>query len=670
MTISTSVVTKPYSSRWHYALIVLVTSVLVFWRLGATALDGHEAYIAVTARNMADPEYWLNPAVAEGPVPPKTTMNHWLVPVFNGEPRLVKTPLAYWYVAGMLKLGLPANEFTARLPSAIASVLLAVVILALGRSMFSPRAALLGVLMLGTSLAFVSWGRNARADMQMTLWMSVAMACVYWAWGQSEKRKRHLLLLVAWSALGLANLAKQMVPLFMLLPIGLYLCWRASVASVEDDVARRALIRYLVVAGAGYVACVLVRIMPFLQWWRVTNLSESMGMVITITVTIGGPAALYAIRSKTWRQAGVFLPTVLPGMALMLVLFVPWMMYIADVFPQASHVFAAQTANRALGTGGWLDRSAAPLTAYYIRALAKWSLPWIVFLPGALAIPLVKRFREDRDALVFLFLWVFGLVLLFSVSVGKHEQYIIPALPAACLLMGYCVEDVFFRHRWFSLRLAGSIVAGYGTTILAAAIAAVVALAVVEHDARPFVVHVLIIADLAVVPVWLALALVRTKSSAALAMIMISVLLAEIGYFTMDNPWDQKWDNYARMGQRIRNEVPADNRILALGRPDPALVWYAGRDLPVARNIEARLVRMHGKNDGQRLWWQWLQEGRPLWVVTSGRKEDDFREGIRLDQVGSEISVGKRQIALFRRQTSPVNEAQSHGGYSGSMPEK
>jgi len=667
MTVLTDIVSKRFSSRWHYAIVALVTSVVVLWQLGATALDGHEAYVASTAGNMADRDSWLNPAIAEGPIPPNTPLNHWLIPVFNGEPRLVKTPLPYWCVAGLLKLGLPPNEFTARLPSSLASIALAVVVLSLGRSMFSPRAALLGALMLGTSLAFLGWGRNARADIQMTLWMSAATACVFWALRQPEVRKRHLLLLAAWGALGLANLAKQMVPLFMFLPIGLYLCWRASVASVEDDVARRVLIRYLAVAAAGFVACVSVRLMPFLQWWRIANLSESVGMAITVTVTIGGPAAVYAIRSKAWRQAIAVLPTALPGVVLMLVLFVPWMVYIAYTFPQASQVFTSQTTDRALGTGGWLGRSAAPLTGYYLWSLAKWSLPWVVFLPGALAIPLMKRFREDRDALVFLLLWVFGLVLLFSVSVGKHEQYIIPALPAACLLMGYCADDVFFRHRWFQPSMARGIVAVYVATIMVVAITAGIALAVIENDGRPFVVHVFIIVALAMAPVWFALAFVRTKPAAALAIMFMTVVAVEMAYFALENPWRKRWDNYARMGQRIRKEVPAGDKILALERPDPALVWYAGRDLPVARDIEARLVRMHGGDNGQRLWRQWLQEGRTLWIISSDQEAEGFKD-VRLDPVGSGLSVGDEKVMLFRRHAPLVAaETQSHGAESHSI---
>lgn len=670
MAIATGIVTKPHAPRWHYALIIVVTSVLMLWQLGGTVLDSHEAFVAVTGRNMADSNAWLNPAVTEGSIPANTPFNHWMVPVFNGEPRLVKTPLAYWCVAGLLKLGLPVDEFTTRLPSAFASIALAVLVLALGRSMFSPRAALIAAMMLVTSMALVDWGRNSRADMQMTLWMSVAMACVFWAFRQSESRKRNLLLMAAWGALGLANLAKQMAPMFILLPIVLYLCWRASAASAEDAPARRTLIRYLIVAGVGFIVCVFVRVMPFLHWWRPFGLSDGLGTASTMAITIGGPVLLYAIWSKPWREAKAIIPTLLPGVALMLVLFVPWMAYIANTLPHASEVFVDQTSSRALGVGGWPHRSRFPISGFYLWSLAKWSLPWVIFLPGALAMPLMKRFRDDRNHLVFLFLWVFGLVLLFSVSVGKRVQYIIPALPATCLLMGYCAEDVFFRHRWFSLGLAKRILEGYGILILAAAIAAVTALGIVDHDTRPFAFHILILADLALLPLWIARALVGTRPAAAVAMMVISVALAEMGYFTLEDPWDNdKLDKYASMGRRIRSEVPADDRILALSHVNPAIIWYSGRELPVASNIEARLTRIHGKDKGQRIWRQWLQDGRRLWCLALDREAEDFKQ-VHFELVGSAMSVKGRQLSLFRERTPSVPVVQSHQAKSNRVSVK
>ena len=109
-----------------YLLVAAVAAIVSLWQLGQTPLEEHECYVAVVAANMADPAKWLDQQVNVGQIPPNTAFNHWIVPVFNGQPRLVKTPMAYWCLAGLLKLGLPLNEFTARLPSAIEAVLLAV----------------------------------------------------------------------------------------------------------------------------------------------------------------------------------------------------------------------------------------------------------------------------------------------------------------------------------------------------------------------------------------------------------------------------------------------------------------------------------------------------------------------------------------------------------------
>ena len=147
-----------------YVLVGALAAVITLWNLGQGLLEEHECYVAVPAANMADPAKWLDTQTNAEPIPPNTTINHWIVPAFNGQPRLVKTPLAYWCLAGLLKLGLPLDDFTARLPSAIEAILLALVTLALGRKMFGPRAGLLGALVLTTSIGLMTWGRNGRPE--------------------------------------------------------------------------------------------------------------------------------------------------------------------------------------------------------------------------------------------------------------------------------------------------------------------------------------------------------------------------------------------------------------------------------------------------------------------------------------------------------------------------
>ena len=103
-----------------------------------------------------------------------------LIPVNNGQPRLKKTPLGYWCIAGLARLlgDQWVTELTVRLPSAISAVLCALVVLALGRYMFGWQAAFLAAVMFATTVGFQKWGRRGRPDMLMCLLMTAAMACL------------------------------------------------------------------------------------------------------------------------------------------------------------------------------------------------------------------------------------------------------------------------------------------------------------------------------------------------------------------------------------------------------------------------------------------------------------------------------------------------------------
>src|SRR5262245_56538805 len=98
------------TQRW--LLVVLLVSVpwVAFFNLGrARTLNPHEGYLAVTAEEMLQ-------------------SGDWLVPRFGGVPRLTKPPCGYWVVAALGRLLGEIDELVARLPSALAGVLLLVLI--------------------------------------------------------------------------------------------------------------------------------------------------------------------------------------------------------------------------------------------------------------------------------------------------------------------------------------------------------------------------------------------------------------------------------------------------------------------------------------------------------------------------------------------------------------
>ncbi|HVJ83572.1 MAG TPA: glycosyltransferase family 39 protein, partial [Planctomycetia bacterium] len=111
---------------------------------GNETLDGHEALVAETAREM----------VANG---------DWLVPTFLGEPRLLKPPLAYWTTAISIRL-FGVSETAARLPSALAMLALTTGVVWFAGRALSPRAGLIAGCVHATTFWPLAYGTSALVD--------------------------------------------------------------------------------------------------------------------------------------------------------------------------------------------------------------------------------------------------------------------------------------------------------------------------------------------------------------------------------------------------------------------------------------------------------------------------------------------------------------------------
>ncbi len=74
---------------------------------------------------------------------------------------------------------------------------------------------------------------------------------------------------------------------------------------------------------------------------------------------------------------------------------------------------------------------------YYAVGLLWAFLPWSLFLPGAIHLAFSRRSEADRKNLKLLLVWVFALLLFFSLAQCKRHQYILGLYPGLALLMGY-----------------------------------------------------------------------------------------------------------------------------------------------------------------------------------------------------------------------------------------
>jgi len=186
------------------ACVLLLAATAAFRTLGGTAMEHHECFVSVTAREML-------------------SSGNWVVPTCNGQLRIHKTPLSYWLAAASAKITGNIDEFTARLPSAILAVLSALAIIYFVNYWFGFRAASLCACVWATSLGYIEYSHNARPEMALVFFVMLCFLSFYSAANEKNRKKQIIYALVFWISLGLGNLAKGPIPLpLVMIPLACY----------------------------------------------------------------------------------------------------------------------------------------------------------------------------------------------------------------------------------------------------------------------------------------------------------------------------------------------------------------------------------------------------------------------------------------------------------------
>jgi 4-amino-4-deoxy-L-arabinose transferase-like glycosyltransferase len=138
----------------------------------------------------------------------------WIVPHLNSEVYPDKPPLFFWLIAFFSFFTGGVTGVSARLPSALASVVCVLLTYFLGKRLFNDRAGLIAGLVLVTSSQFFWLGRRANIDMTLTMFILFALTFFYL--GLQEEKKSQGFYLVSFLFMGLGVLAKG--PVGFLLP--------------------------------------------------------------------------------------------------------------------------------------------------------------------------------------------------------------------------------------------------------------------------------------------------------------------------------------------------------------------------------------------------------------------------------------------------------------------
>lgn len=149
----------------------------------------------------------------------------YVVPKVGSEPYLRKPPLINWLVAASFKIFGQRNEWTARLPSVLCVLAVALVFITVARRSLGATGSTVSALIWLTNFGMIEKGRLIEIE---ALYISLfAIAFVCWLSWWEEKRSPWLTWLVPWIFLGLGWLAKGPIHLFFFYAIVIAVLWRS-----------------------------------------------------------------------------------------------------------------------------------------------------------------------------------------------------------------------------------------------------------------------------------------------------------------------------------------------------------------------------------------------------------------------------------------------------------
>lgn len=146
---------------------------------------------------------------------PAVTMldtGNYLVPQVGSEPYYRKPPLINWLVAASFKITGQRNEWTARLPSALCVLAVALAFAGIARPSLGAKGSLMAALIWMVNFGMIEKGRLIEIEALYVSLFGLALVC--WLSWRQQRRSPWLIWTVPWIFLGLGLLAKGPLHLF------------------------------------------------------------------------------------------------------------------------------------------------------------------------------------------------------------------------------------------------------------------------------------------------------------------------------------------------------------------------------------------------------------------------------------------------------------------------
>ena len=325
----------------------------------------------------------------------------WVTAHLDGVAYLEKSPLKYWMIAVSMEIFGP-HDWAARIPIAIAAILLAWVVARMAGSALGARAGLYAGLTIAVAPGLWLFTRVLIPDAILTLSVAFAMWSFQRALDPDERRWRRWAL-SSWASIGVGILLKGLIA--AIFPL-----------------------------GTAFLFLVFTGLWNRRETWRRLSILPGIGVLLLIAApwhvmaTLRNPPYFdFTMHSEPGSYRGFF-----------------WFYFFNE------HIL------RFLNLRYPRDYDTVPRTLFWLLHFA-WFFPFSAFLVRAAGL----RYRgSDRAArLRLLALCWIGMVLGFFSLSTTQEYYSMPAYPAFAILIGSAMAEAGERWRRWGVRIAGSVFA-------------------------------------------------------------------------------------------------------------------------------------------------------------------------------------------------------------------
>jgi hypothetical protein len=326
----------------------------------------------------------------------------WVTARLDGVAYLEKAPLVYWMMAASYKV-FGVHDWAARLPLALAVVLLCFITYRFGRWAFDDQAGMFAGIILASSVGLFLFTRILIPDAMLTLTITGAI----WAWLRllepDEERPRR------WAAV-------------MGLCFGAGLLLKGLIAIV-----------FPALAGLAFMA-VTRQLFRWTAWkkldlWLVATIALLIAAPWHILAAVNNPPAFaFSLHSGPGEYRGFF-----------------WFYFFNE------HLL------RFLNMRYPRDYNTVPRVWFWLLNLV-WLFPWSAYLPAALKESYSAQSRASRARLMAI-CWI-GVVMVFFTFSTTQEYYSMPIYPALALLLGSALASGVTRVRagTWTLQIVSSLI--------------------------------------------------------------------------------------------------------------------------------------------------------------------------------------------------------------------